>query len=45
MVTSIRVDEELWKKAKHRAIDEGIPLAEFLERALKKELAQGSEKK
>jgi predicted HicB family RNase H-like nuclease len=39
-VTSIRVDQELWKKAKHHAIDKGITLTELVERALKKEIIQ-----
>jgi predicted HicB family RNase H-like nuclease len=37
-VTSIRIDKDLWKKAKHHAIDEGITLTELVERALKKEI-------
>ncbi|MFP3951786.1 MAG: hypothetical protein ACLFVP_06600 [Candidatus Bathyarchaeia archaeon] len=37
-VTSIRVDKELWKKAKHYAIDEGITLADLVERSLRKEI-------
>lgn len=44
-VTSIRIDGELWIKAKHYAIDKGITLTELVERALSKEMAQGSEKK
>ena len=39
-VTSIRVDEELWKQAKHYAIDKGITLTELVEKALKKEMNQ-----
>jgi hypothetical protein len=39
-VTSIRVDQELWKQAKHYAIDRGITLTELVERALKKEIIQ-----
>ena len=41
IVTSIRIDEELWKKAKHYAIDKGITLTELLERVLRKEIEEG----
>lgn len=44
-VTSIRVDEELWIKAKHYAIDKGITLTDLVEKALRKEMAQGSKEK
>ena len=44
MVTSIRVDEQLWRKAKHYAIDKGLTLTELVERALKKEMEQEEEK-
>jgi len=40
-VTSIRVDKELWKKAKHYAIEEEITLTDLVERALRKEILQG----
>ena len=43
-VTSIRIDEELWKQAKHYAIDKGITLTELVEKALKKEMRQGNVK-
>ena len=43
-VTSIRIDEELWKEAKHYAINEGITLTELVEQALRNEMKQGSEK-
>jgi predicted HicB family RNase H-like nuclease len=33
-VTSLRVDPELWKKAKIQAIEEGMTLAEVVEHAL-----------
>jgi hypothetical protein len=34
VVTSIKVDEELWKKAKKRAIDEEITLQQLLNMAV-----------
>jgi hypothetical protein len=34
IVTSIKVDEELWKRAKKRAIDEEITLQELLNAAV-----------
>jgi len=37
-VTSIRVDEELWKEAKIHAIKKGMTLAEFLNELIRKEL-------
>jgi predicted DNA-binding ribbon-helix-helix protein len=40
-VTSIRVDEELWKEAKIYAIRNGITLADLLEKLLKEELRKG----
>ena len=43
IVTSIRIDEDIWKKAKIIAIEEGITLKELLERLLKEELKRGSE--
>ena len=41
-VTSIRVDEELWKEAKIYAIKKGTTLAGLLEKLLKEELRKGS---
>jgi predicted DNA-binding ribbon-helix-helix protein len=38
IVTSIRVDEELWKEAKKYAIDTDMSLAELIEKLLKEEL-------
>ena len=38
MVTSIKVDQELWKEAKIFAAKNDITLTELLNRALKKEL-------
>ena len=34
IVTSLKVDEELWKKAKKRAIDDEITLQELLSEAV-----------
>lgn len=49
VVTSIKVDEELWKKAKKRAIDEEITLQQLLNMAvedwLKKKGATDSRRK
>jgi hypothetical protein len=36
--TTIKIDPELLKQAKHYAIDEGITFSELLERALQKEI-------
>ena len=38
IVTSIRVDEDIWKEAKKYAIDADISLAELVEKLLKEEL-------
>ena len=38
VVTSMKVDEELWKKAKKRAIDEEITLQELLNMAVQEYL-------
>ena len=38
IVTSIRVDGDLWKEAKKFAIDTDISLAELIEKLLKEEL-------
>lgn len=32
--TSVRVDEDLWKEAKKKAIDEGITVTELLNQAV-----------
>lgn len=45
IVTSIRVDKELWKKAKIHAIKRGITLAEFLNELIRKELEKQEKKK
>jgi predicted HicB family RNase H-like nuclease len=39
-VTSIKIDPELWKKAKKQAIDRGITLSNLVEELLKKELGE-----
>jgi post-segregation antitoxin (ccd killing protein) len=36
--TSINVDEDLWKKAKMKAIERGITVTELFEKALEKEI-------
>jgi len=38
IVTSVRVNEELWKEAKIYAIKRGITLAELLNELIRKEL-------
>ena len=38
IVTSMRVDEDKWKKAKIRAIEEGITLSKLLDEALEMRL-------
>ncbi len=38
VVTSIKIDDELWKKAKIEAIKRGITTAEFLNQAVINEL-------
>jgi len=40
LVTSIRVDKELWIEAKIYAIKKGITLTELLEQLLKRELEE-----
>jgi len=42
-VTSIRVDQELWKEAKIYAIKKGMTLTELLEKLLREEI-EGSKK-
>jgi len=37
-VTSVKIDSEILKEAKHFAIDEGITFSELLERSLKNEM-------
>jgi hypothetical protein len=38
VITSVRVDDELWKKAKIHAIEKDETLTDLLERLLKEEL-------
>jgi hypothetical protein len=38
IITSMKVDEELWKRAKKRAIDEEITLQELLNEAVQEYL-------
>lgn len=38
IVTSFRIDEDLWKEAKIYAIEEGMTLKELIEGLLKREL-------
>jgi hypothetical protein len=38
--TSIKVDEELWKEFKKRAIDKDLEISEYLERLMRKELGR-----
>jgi len=40
MVTSIKVDDELWREAKIYCIQNGITLAELLEQLLRKKLQE-----
>jgi predicted HicB family RNase H-like nuclease len=43
IVTSLRVNPELWKLAKIEAIKQGITLAELVDRSLKRELKLGKQ--
>ena len=38
IITSFRIDEDLWKKAKIYAIKQGMTIREFIEFLLRKEL-------
>ena len=38
--TSIKIDPELWKKAKIYSIEKGVDLSELIENLLKKELSK-----
>ena len=38
IITSIKIDEDVWKKAKIESINRGITTAEFLTDCLKNEL-------
>ena len=39
-VTSLRVDEELWKRAKIYSIQKGVTLSELVESLIRKELGE-----
>lgn len=41
VTTSIKIDPELWKKAKVQAITQDMDLSEFVEDAIKKQLKVG----
>ena len=41
VTTSIKIDPELWKKAKIYSIEKGVDLSELIENLLKKELNKG----
>jgi len=45
IVTSVRIDPEIWKQAKIRAIELGIDTSEFLEKAIQKHLETTKPKK
>jgi len=36
--TSLKIDPELWKQAKKKAIDEDLDLSEYIENLIKKDL-------
>jgi len=38
VTTSIRIDEDLWKKSKIKAINQGITITEFLNQALREKI-------
>jgi predicted HicB family RNase H-like nuclease len=38
--TSLKIDPELWKRAKHVAIDEGTSIGILVEKALKEYIGQ-----
>ena len=40
VVTSFRIDEDLWKKARIYAIENGVTMGEFIERLLRMELEE-----
>ena len=44
IVTSIRVDEDLWKEAKIHAVRKEITLTELVERLLREELGKSKKK-
>jgi len=44
MVTSIKVDDELWREAKIYCIQSGITLGELLEQLLKEKMNENAKK-
>jgi len=38
VTTSIRIDEDVWKKSKIKAIEKGVTVTDFLNEALKEKL-------
>ncbi len=44
IVTSINIDEDLLKQAKHYAIEENLTITSLIEKVLKKELKQEDKK-
>ena len=38
--TSLKIDEELWKKVKIKCIEEGIEISEYLENLIKHNLKE-----
>ncbi|UCE16440.1 MAG: hypothetical protein JSV12_02160 [Candidatus Bathyarchaeota archaeon] len=44
MVTSIKVDDDLWREAKIYCIQRGLTLGELLEQLLREKLSQTIEK-
>ena len=45
MRTIVNIPDDLWEKAKNKAVDERVSLAEIVRRALTKYLAKGKPKK
>lgn len=44
VITSVRVDDELWKKAKIHAIEKNETMTDMLDRLLKQELERKKKK-
>ena len=42
VTTSIKIDPELWKQAKHAAIDRGIDVSDLVEEAIRLWLKEGA---
>jgi len=45
IVTSFRVDEDLWKEARIYAIENGMTMKQLIENILRKEVAKGKSKR